>query len=162
MATNASRTPQRENRKNTPPTRANTQRPARPELSIVSAGDSSTPISAASVFLNYEIVRLTAFAEAMRECDAASDFEFQMFFDRGAQPDSTGLERREIAAKLLIAPITIQRWSRGENLPYIVPRRAYLGSLADLITDHVSRLEAHGIALLRHMPRRGERKSRAE
>ena len=142
--------------------RARASRKSGPSLSLVATDRASDDAPGAPHFLDYELSRLSALALAMRTCDPASDLEFRMFIERGAQPENTGMERRGIAAELFIAPITLQRWSRGESLPFPLPRKAYLASLADLVDGYASRVREHGLVVLLDAPRRGARKSRTE
>jgi len=96
-------------------------------------------------------------AADVRACDAANDREFAYHILRASQPEYTGLEQRDLATRLMLNPLTLQRWSRRESLPFPIPRRGYLDALAIVIDQRIHALESGGVDVLDLTPRRGAR-----
>lgn len=145
------------------PARAGTRRNGPPPergvpLEVVKTAERLPALQAPS-FLKQEVEGLAGLVRGMRECDAANDLEFSLFVRRAATPEATGLEQRDVAARLFLAPMTLQRWARGDHLPYPLPRRGYLDGLAMLVERRIEALQLHGVHATLATPRRGARRS---
>ena len=133
---------------------------AKPALEVVKMAERNPQLQA-SGFLDQELSALRGLAQAMRACDGSSDTEFTLFVRRAATADATGVDQKGVAAKLFLAPLTLQRWSRGDHLPFPLPRRGYLDGLATLVERRIEALELHGVHALLATPRKGARRSAA-
>ena len=85
--------------------------------------------------------RTRMFAAELRHCDPANDHEFRSYIWQVAILNILGLQQKEIARRLMVTPLTLQRWGQGKNLPYALPRRAYLTELANLADEIANDLE---------------------
>jgi transcriptional regulator with XRE-family HTH domain len=79
--------------------------------------------------------------DGLRECDPAIDREFKDYVSEATRPNTLGLSQREISARLGVTPMTLQRWCKGESLPFPGPRRFYLGELVEMLEVRVERLK---------------------
>ena len=140
--------------------REGAERAARPHGALrVVQPDLTGPDPRASSYWEFEVEVLTALSRRMRGCDAGNELEFQLFVRRAMLPESTGLGQRDVAAALFVTPMTLQRWGRGEHLPFPLPRRAYLDTLADLVDRRIDTIRGVGVSAILDTPRRGARKS---
>jgi hypothetical protein len=124
--------------------------------------DLTGPDARAPAFWECEIEQLTTLARHMRACDASNELEFQLFVRRAAGPEATGLLQRDIAVALFVTAMTLQRWGRGEHLPYPIARRAYMDCLADLIDRHIAAIRGRGVGAVLSAPRRGAHRQALE
>lgn len=155
-AENSDRSAIASRKRKAPPIAAKPSPKSAPKLSLVPPGLGGKD-DRAPTFVAGELRRARDMAVELRTCDAANDREFAYHILRASQPEYTGLEQRDLATRLMINPLTLQRWARGGNLPFAIPRRGYLDALALIVDQRVHTLESGGIDILDLTPRRGAR-----
>jgi hypothetical protein len=79
--------------------------------------------------------RVRSFCKDVRHCDPAVDEEFRAAILQAA--NIYALQQKELARRLMVTPMTLQRWTQGKNLPYLTSRRTYLAEIA-LLGDEIA------------------------
>lgn len=83
---------------------------------------------------------LLEFSRSLRECYKPGDAEFQTLVALASKLGLIGVNQADLARRLGITPMTLQRWVRGENLPNLLPRNAYLIEIALFAEEMASRI----------------------
>ena len=93
---------------------------------------------------------LLEFSERLRSYHNPSDSEFRAMIALASKLGLLGVAQAEVARRLVVTPMTLQRWARGQNLPNLLPRNAYLSEIARFADEIVKKLTEEQGSGLRH------------
>ena len=120
--------------------------PGKVKLEVVKP-EIPAPVTAAPEYFGSEVKALRLRADAIARCNEANGQEFALFIAWAANSGALGFHQRELAARLSVSLMTLQRWAGAKHLPNTIPRRAYLDIIVRLICHRIEMLEAHGVAI---------------